>query len=36
VQKFFMELGINRIYSPETLPSQVIKDLEADLSAKRR
>jgi methylaspartate mutase sigma subunit len=36
VQKFFVELGINRIYSPETLPSQVIKDLEADLSAKRR
>jgi methylaspartate mutase sigma subunit len=36
VQKFFMELGINRIYSPETLPSQVIKDLEADLSVKRR
>ena len=36
VQKFFTELGINRIYSPETLPSQVIKDLEADLSAKRR
>jgi methylaspartate mutase sigma subunit len=36
VQKFFMELGINRIYSPETLPSQVIKDLDADLSAKRR
>jgi methylaspartate mutase sigma subunit len=36
VQEFFVELGINRIYSPETLPSQVIKDIEADLSAKRR
>jgi methylaspartate mutase sigma subunit len=36
VEKSFKEMGINRIYSPETLPSQVIKDIETDLSAKRR
>jgi methylaspartate mutase sigma subunit len=35
VQKFFTELSIDRIYSPETLPSQVINDLKADLSKGR-
>ncbi len=36
VEKSFKEMGIDRVYSPEALPTQVIKDIEADLSAKRR
>lgn len=36
VEKSFMDMGFSRVYPSNTLPSQVIKDLEADLSSRRR
>jgi len=32
VEKMFKDMGLNRVYPPNTLPPQVITDLEADLS----
>jgi methylaspartate mutase sigma subunit len=31
VEKMFKDMGINRVYPPDTLPEQVITDLTTDL-----
>ncbi|UCG67332.1 MAG: methylaspartate mutase subunit S [Deltaproteobacteria bacterium] len=36
VEKRFKELGLNRVYQPGTSLTQVIEDLEADISSRRR
>jgi methylaspartate mutase sigma subunit len=36
VEKRFKEIGLNRVYPPGTSPTQVIEDLEADISDRRR
>jgi len=35
-EKKFKELGFDRVYPPGTSPTQVIADLEADISSRRR
>jgi methylaspartate mutase sigma subunit len=36
VENKFKELGFDRVYPPGTSPTQVIADLEADISSRRR
>lgn len=36
VEKTFKELGMDRVYPPGVSPAAVIKDLEADIAARRR
>ena len=32
IEKLYKDMGINRVYPPEVLPPEIIKDLEADIS----
>ena len=36
IEKMYKDMGINRVYPPDVLPPQIIKDIEADFSKIRR
>jgi methylaspartate mutase sigma subunit len=36
IEKMYKDMGINRVYSPEAMPPQIIKDLEADITSRGR
>lgn len=36
IEKKYKDIGINRVYPPEVMPPQIIKDLEADIKLRRR
>jgi methylaspartate mutase sigma subunit len=36
IEKTYTDMGIDRVYSPEALPPQIIKDLEADITSRGR
>lgn len=35
VEKMYKDMGINRVYPPDVLPPQVVKELKADISSLR-